>query len=164
MQSVREIASLPLATEVGRFRLRAYSSESGCVYLAMCFGEVSSSAAVLTRIHSECVTGDVLGSLRCDCGNQLRTTMRTIAREGRGVLLYVIGHEGRGIGLLNKLRAYELQDGGHDTVDGNLELGLPVDARDYQEAVDVLRSLEVRSVRLLTNNPDKVSALAGLIA
>ena len=115
---------------------------------------------VLTRVHSECLTGDVFGSQRCDCGAQLDAAMAKIAERGRGVVLYLRGHEGRGIGLLSKLQAYELQDSGVDTVDANLELGLPVDAREYSVAAQLLDDLGVRSVRLLTNNPAKVDALA----
>ena len=111
-------------------------------------------------MHSECLTGDVFGSQRCDCGAQLDAAMAKIAEHGRGVVLYLRGHEGRGIGLLSKLQAYQLQDAGEDTVDANLKLGLPVDAREYSVAAQLLDDLGVRSVRLLTNNPAKVEALA----
>src|SRR5207302_3950779 len=131
----------------------------GAVYVAMVRGDIGPGEDVLARVHSECLTGDALGSLRCDCGPQLRASLRRIAAEGRGVLVYVTGHEGRGIGLVAKLRAYMAQDRGADTVEANEELGLPVDARDYGNAAAVLRALGVRSVRLLTNNPRKVEAL-----
>lgn len=111
------------------------------------------------RVHSECLTGDVFGSLRCDCGPQLHASLERITDEGRGVVLYLRGHEGRGIGLLPKLRAYQLQEDGHDTLDANLELGLPADARDYASGARILTDLGVRSLRLMTNNPDKTAAL-----
>ena len=122
-------------------------------------GDISGPEPVLTRVHSECLTGDVFGSARCDCGPQLEEAIEQIVAEGRGVVVYLRGHEGRGIGLVAKLQAYQLQDGGRDTVDANLDLGLPADARHYGAATQILRDLRVGSVRLLTNNPDKVASL-----
>ena len=149
---------VPLPTPYGVFDVHALEQPSGFVYLAMVLGDVAGDD-VLVRLHSECLTGDALGSLRCDCGIQLRQSLRMIAAEQRGVLVYVTGHEGRGIGLLNKLRAYVAQDHGADTVDANHQLGLPADTRDYGDAAVVLAALGVRTVRLLTNNPLKVSGL-----
>lgn len=162
---VTEVARVPLGTSYGEFELRAFEVASGTVYLALVRGDVGDGRPVLTRLHSECVTGDALGSLRCDCGAQLREAARLIAAEGRGVLLYATGHEGRGIGLVNKLRAYTLQENGLDTIDANLHLGFPVDAREYGDAAACLERLGVRAVHLLTNNPRKVAALrdAGIV-
>jgi GTP cyclohydrolase II len=157
--TLSDVASLPLGTTFGEFELRAFELESGDVYLALVRGEIGDGRSVLTRLHSECVTGDALGSLRCDCGTQLRQAAREIAAEGRGVLVYATDHEGRGIGLVNKLRAYMLQEDGEDTIDANSHLGFPPDARSYTAAADCLALLGVRSVRLLTNNPSKVEAL-----
>jgi 3,4-dihydroxy 2-butanone 4-phosphate synthase/GTP cyclohydrolase II len=154
-----EAVRVPLPTPYGTFEIHAFEAPSGHVYLAMVFGEIGDGEDVLVRLHSECLTGDALGSLRCDCGIQLRHALRTIAAERRGVLLYATGHEGRGIGLVNKLRAYVAQDGGADTVDANLALGLPVDSRDYTESAEVLAALGVRTIRLMTNNPRKVSGV-----
>jgi GTP cyclohydrolase II len=155
----KEVASLSLPTWAGEFDLRAFEAASGEVYLLFVLGELGDGRGVLVRLHSGCLTGDALGSLRCDCGPQLRLAMRRIAAEGRGVLLYAPGHEGRGVGLVAKLQAYMLQDQGHDTVDANRRLHLPVDGRDYREAVQVLLAAGVRGARLLTNNPEKARAL-----
>jgi len=158
-------AETRLPTRFGEFTAYGYTvTTDDSEHVALVYGDVSDqgdgqSAPVLTRVHSECLTGDVFGSQRCDCGPQLDEALETIVREGRGVVVYLRGHEGRGIGLVAKLQAYQLQDGGRDTVDANLELGLPADARHYGAATQILRDLGVSSVRLLTNNPDKVSNL-----
>ena len=144
----------------GQWQAFGYRHEvDGTEYVALVLGDVTDGTDVLTRLHSECLTGDVFGSLRCDCGAQLEAAMAAISAEGRGVVLYLRGHEGRGVGLLSKLQAYELQDAGADTVDANTALGLPVDAREYSAGAQMLADLGVRSVRLLTNNPAKVSGL-----
>lgn len=159
MNGVRELARVVLPTQFGEFQARAFEVSSGLVYLVLIKGDVVGRDTVLTRLHSECLTGDVLGSLRCDCGVQLHLALRRIATEGCGVLLYAIGHEGRGVGLINKLLAYVEQDRGADTLDANRRLGLPVDARSYDDAAAVLHAVSVDSVRLLTNNPAKVRGL-----
>ena len=146
-----------LPTRWGDFRISVFRFE-GTEVVALVRGEVDGVEPVLVRLHSECLTGDVLGSLRCDCGEQLRSALAMIGAAERGVLLY-LDHEGRGIGLFDKVRAYHLQDGGLDTVDANVELGLPIDARDYWAAAAALQELGVRSVRLITNNPAKILGL-----
>lgn len=156
---LRELASVPLPTSLGVFNAHAFESAAGLVCLALVRGEVAGGEDVLTRVHSECLTGDALRSLRCECGIQLQQALRAINAAGRGVLVYATGHEGRGIGLVDKLRSYVEQDNGADTVDANLALGLKVDARDYTDCAAVLSSLGVRSVRLMTNNPRKVEGL-----
>lgn len=156
---VLRAATTTLPTAYGRFTAHGYRDlRTGAEHLALVSGDPGSAGAVV-RLHSECLTGDVLGSLRCDCGPQLQTSLATVANCG-GVVLYLRGHEGRGVGLLSKLEAYVLQDGGRDTVDANLDLGLPADAREYGAAAAILADLGLRQVRLLTNNPAKVQGLA----
>ncbi|MGS2586764.1 bifunctional 3,4-dihydroxy-2-butanone-4-phosphate synthase/GTP cyclohydrolase II [Streptomyces hebeiensis] len=158
--TVRREAEVRLPTAHGAFTAYGYrSTVDGVEHVALVHGDLGDGEDVLVRVHSECLTGDIFASQRCDCGPQLEESMRRVAAAGRGVVVYLRGHEGRGIGLLSKLRAYELQERGHDTLDANLELGLPADARDYAAGARILSDLGVRSLRLLTNNPDKTAAL-----
>ena len=159
---VERMGSAAVPTEWGGFTCVAYKSTiDGIEHLAFVKGDVSDSTPVLTRVHSECLTGDVFGSKRCDCGPQLAAAMQQIDAEGRGVVVYLRGHEGRGIGIGHKIRAYSLQDEGFDTVDANTELGLPVDSREYGIGAQILADLGARELRLMTNNPAKYGGIAG---
>ena len=157
---VRREADARIPTPYGEFTAVGFRSEAdGREHIALVFGSPEHSRGALVRVHSECLTGDAFGSLRCDCGAQLRESMRLIAQEGAGVIVYVKGHEGRGIGIMQKLLAYRLQDAGADTVEANLMLGHPADARDYMAAAKILAALDIDDVRLLTNNPAKRTGL-----
>jgi len=154
---IRRVSTAPVPTQWGTFECSVFD-DGDVEHLAFVYG--TPSDPTLVRIHSECLTGDIFGSRRCDCGPQLATAMQRIVDEGSGVLVYLRGHEGRGIGIGHKIAAYALQDAGSDTVDANVELGLPIDARDYASAAAVLTALGAHRVRLMTNNPEKCTGLA----
>lgn len=160
MRSIAKVSDSNLATHHGDFIIHVYRDlRNAAEHVALVKGEVAFKDNVLVRVHSECLTGDIFASKRCDCGEQLQLAQQKIAEAGRGVIIYLRNHEGRGIGLANKIRAYDLQDKGRDTVEANLELGLPVDKRTFEVAADIIEHLQINSVSLMTNNPAKITGL-----
>ncbi len=160
MQFLSHTSTARLPTQFGEFDIHVFTdSRNGLEHVALAYGKLQGATDTLVRVHSECLTGDVFGSTRCDCGEQLHHAQRLIQETGQGLILYLKNHEGRGIGLTNKMLAYALQDQGMDTVEANVALGLPIDARTYESAADMLRYFEINSIRLLSNNQEKRTAL-----
>ncbi|HSH73517.1 MAG TPA: GTP cyclohydrolase II [Methylophilaceae bacterium] len=163
MSNIVYLSSSKLPTAFGDYVIHVYQDlRTHSEHVALVMGSVTEKNNVLTRVHSECLTGDIFSSQRCDCGEQLKLAQQIISKERTGVIIYLRDHEGRGIGLGNKIRAYELQDNGLDTVDANLALGLPVDSRSFEIASDIIQHLKINSINLLSNNPHKKSALIKL--
>lgn len=166
MSNIIKVSTSQLPTAYGDYLIHVYQDVKTSVeHVALVMGDVSAKENVLTRVHSECLTGDIFSSKRCDCGEQLILAQQKITAEGTGIIIYLRDHEGRGIGLTNKIRAYALQDGGLDTVEANIALGLPIDKRKFEAAAEILLDLKVISIKLMSNNPDKRNALknAGIL-
>ncbi|MBC7697052.1 MAG: GTP cyclohydrolase II [Bacteroidia bacterium] len=166
MSNIIRVSTSQLPTAFGDYLIHVYQDlKTSVEHVALVMGDVSAKENVLTRVHSECLTGDIFSSKRCDCGEQLILAQQKITAEGTGVIIYLRDHEGRGIGLTNKIRAYALQDGGLDTVEANIALGLPIDKRKFEAAAEILLDLKIASIKLMSNNPDKKNALkdAGIL-